>query len=348
MTRNSAIAATLLMLGSASLAACGDDDGDETPDGGQDAHVPHHPSNMDGSVDDDDDQGGGGDASTMDAAPPPFVPPTMQPDVSCGGTDCSPLTMQEVSAGFSNCCTDDDVCGVKTALTGDACLEPSAAGGADPSCPNLSMEGSMGAGGCCTADDECGALIGGSGCVSNALLGQPESSCTYDPDNTCTRIFEVTCDGAEDCPGEQICCGQYSSGYRRTFCADSCTALIEQEGGSWAQFCHPGDTCIDEGDEGYTCLASAQFLPDDLARCRTSGTPLARPRNTEAGKINCGLTEEDENGIIRRQVCGAGEKCCVSYPGEISQCVPEDDGCPCGTIDSTEPDAGVGDDEDAG
>ena len=53
--------------------------------------------------------------------------------------------------------------------------------------------------------------------------------------------------------------------------------------------------------------------------------------STAAGEINCG-----EN------VCGSGEKCCISVPG-LAVCVPESQSCTCVT---TEPDdAGT---EDAG
>lgn len=331
MNSHRAIAVTLLFIGSGSLTACGDDD-TNTDAGNTGDSGPE--SRMDG-----------GDIQ-MDAMPPPFVPPTVQPAVTCGGTACTVLTMAEVSAGIGNCCTDADACGITTALSGAACLPSGALGGADPSCPNLVMDMTMGSSGCCTPEGECGAILAGAGCIANGALMQPEQSCTYDPDNMCTRIMEVTCDGAEDCADGQLCCGQYAGGYRRTTCAADCVQEEIDQGGTWAQICHPGDTCVDPAGMGYACLASAMLLPEFLLRCRAMGTEPVSAGNTEAGMINCGLSEESADGTFRRQTCGIGEKCCISYPGEVARCVAADGTCPC-DMGGVTPDADAGT-EDAG
>lgn len=66
--------------------------------------------------------------------------------------------------------------------------------------------------GCCTPEGQCGALdsSGTLGCIPNAsLMMVAPQACDYDPNNMCTSIVQVTCDGAEDCPGQQ-CCGHYN------------------------------------------------------------------------------------------------------------------------------------------
>jgi len=142
----------------------------------------------------------------------------------------------------------------------------------------------------------------------------PESSCTPDPDNTCERLVEVVCDGAEDCPGDQVCCGQYLDGYRRFVCRDDCQAAETDEGGIWSDVCHPGDACP---VDGYSCRANATFLPDFLYRCRDTGDPPTAVGSTAAGEINCGA-----------ELCGADQKCCLSVPGE-PRCVARSEACTC-------------------
>jgi hypothetical protein len=307
------------------LGACGDDDGpsdepDSGPDGGdRDSGGPGAGTGGRGG------SGGGGTGGTM--APMPVV---------CGDQTCA-MPM----GGFATpCCTEDEVCGVDSAIAPGTCLPPGAPGGIDPSCPPFEvMMGVVTLYGCCTPDGECGALSTGGtglGCIPNSTLMAPPQSCDYDPTNTCQRLFEVNCDGAEDCSGSQKCCGHYDGGYRRFVCADDCAAEQAEQMGTWSEVCHPGDTCEtpDGGAAPYMCLANADFLPEYLFRCRDTGTEPASAGSTEAGEINCG-----EN------VCGSGEKCCISVPG-LAVCVPSGQDCACVT---TEPDdAGTTSGDDAG
>jgi hypothetical protein len=186
--------------------------------------------------------------------------------------------------------------------------------------------------GCCTPDGQCGALDGsegGSGCIANDLLMVAAQSCDYDPTNTCERIVDIACDGSKDCPSGQSCCGHYAGGYREFVCAADCMAEETAQGGTWSQICHPGDTCA---VDGYECRGNTDFLPEWLYRCRDTGVDPGAPGNTAADAINCGDS-----------VCGAGEKCCLSVPGDQGVCTPAGETCRCAT--SEVPDAGS---EDAG
>jgi hypothetical protein len=224
--------------------------------------------------------------------------------------------------GMVDCCQDNDECGIMSTIAPDECLPPDAPGGIDPSCPTFDTGSSTWVG-CCTPDNECGArsaMPNGDtlGCIANSVLGAPEESCEYDPNNTCTRLFEVTCDGLEDCGAGELCCGHYDGGYQRTACmeVDECAELEETEGGTWSELCHAGDSCA---DDTLTCLENTTFLPDFLARCPTTGSgdaPTYAPPN-EQGEFNCGSA-----------VCESGEKCCISVPG-VAVCVDEDEPCSC-------------------
>jgi hypothetical protein len=230
--------------------------------------------------------------------------------------------------GVSACCRPDDSCGIMTMLTSSECLPLDAPGGVDLSCPGLT--GTVEWFGCCTPSGECGALdsSGALGCIPNSSLMLAPKSCTYDPNNTCTGIVDVQCDGPEDCTGGQQCCGHFSQqGYREFVCADDCAA--EEQAGTFvasSQICHPGDTCA---TTGYSCRQNTDYLPDYLFRCRDTGIdPVRTDLNTQKGKINCGDS-----------VCGSGQKCCVSDPG-LPRCIGKDEVCVC-TPECSDTDGGV-------
>ena len=141
-------------------------------------------------------------------------------------------------------------------------------------------------------------------------------ACTYDATNTCTRIVDVACDGAEDCPGQK-CCAVYQGGYRSFECADDCAAadMPMVTGVYSSEACHPGESC---SVDGYTCFENTMLLPAFLFRCRDTGTePVDTSGSVQANEINCGAA-----------VCGTGQKCCISVPGEAT-CQPKDKPCKC-------------------
>lgn len=322
------VASIVLVSAMVFVVGCGDDDGRENgtdagPDGGGSggsAGSGRDAGPMSGSG----GRGGSGGSGTSGTGG--GVAPVM-----CGSETCA-VDPGGAMLGVTACCTDDDACGQETPLAPGTCLPLDQPGGIDPGCPTYDVMSFTTWYGCCTPAGECGALAAGSlGCIPNSTLMAPDQSCTYDPNNTCERLFEVTCDGAEDCGSGQKCCAQYDGGYRTTVCADDCAAEEMEQGGTWSALCHPGDTCeTPEGMAEYMCLQNTDFLPDYLFRCRDTGTTPEQTGSTAAGEINCG---ED--------VCGSGEKCCISVPG-LPVCVPSSQDCRC-TPEGGIPDAGTDD-----
>lgn len=310
------------------LGACGDDGATSgsRDDGGMSASALR-----DGATrgDGGDTDGTRGDGATPGTASPPA---TGDSPTTCGGTPCPDLAPELAALGAAACCTERQRCGIETPFSPGLCLSPAAPGGADPSCPVFAIDGLATWAGCCTPQGECGALDteGGLGCVANGGLGAPALSCTYDPDNTCERILEVRCDGAEDCSGGRMCCGHYDgAGYRIFRCATSCVDREANTGDVWSQACHPDDTCE---TNGFECRTNPGYLPNSLYRCRDSGYAPATAGSTAAGEVNCGSA-----------VCGASEKCCVSFPGLVSHCVPSEDPCRCDLVPLPADDAGADD-----
>lgn len=136
-----------------------------------------------------------------------------------------------------------------------------------------------------------------------------------EPECSITSAFE--CDGNEDCPGSQVCCGYTGQAavYERSTCKDTCDAETFPDAGAGfvSEFCHPDDTCP---VEGHSCLQST-FLPDFLYRCRDTGLSPEKTGSTAAGEVNCGDS-----------VCGSGQKCCVRAPKD-PYCAPVAEECSC-------------------
>jgi hypothetical protein len=143
----------------------------------------------------------------------------------------------------------------------------------------------------------------------------------------CTLAVGTSCDGKEDCPSGQRCCGKYDqTGYTEFGCFASCAALAGDAGGAgfgsgplWFELCNPKDGCE---DTTATCSTS-RYLPGSLSRClpsqimgATSGTPDATLKH-DKDAVNCG-----------KSVCGATEQCCVRQPLE-PYCAPKGATCDC-------------------
>jgi len=318
------------------LVACGDDDDGMPVDAGPDGSVSGTGGGGRGGS---GGRGGGGGTAGGAGTTTAGVGGTAgsagtmaMPPFECGNDTCTPLAPGSAMLGVTQCCTTANECGVKTPLAAN-CLPENSPGGADPSCPNFEVTGAMVPltyYGCCTPAGTCGAQAGGTvGCVPNSELMAAEKSCTYDPANTCTRMVDVACDGAEDCPGQK-CCAVYQSGYRKFECADDCAAadMPMVTGVTSSEACHPGESCT---VAGYTCNEMPMFLPDYLFRCRDTGTaPVNTGGSVLANEINCGDA-----------VCGAGQKCCISVPGQ-AVCMPKNMPCRC-VPEGVEFDAGVDD-----
>jgi hypothetical protein len=158
----------------------------------------------------------------------------------------------------------------------------------------------------------------------------------------CTMAVATECDGAEDCPSGQQCCGEYNGGYDKFSCKPSCAP---SDAGAAAglgmtflfQLCHAGDTCE---DSTAMCLTSP-YLPMSFSRClpamlqgQTSGNPPDTSLGKGAHEVNCGSA-----------VCGSDEECCIRQPLE-PYCAPKGTTCSC---DYKAPaDAGMKGGKDAG
>jgi hypothetical protein len=104
---------------------------------------------------------------------------------------------------------------------------------------------------------------------------------------SCLQAVAVTCDGAEDCPSGQKCCGKWDQEYVEFGCFDSCEALNADAGFGmvvWFDLCHPGDACEDPAAQ---CLTST-YLPSSLSRCYDTGTEPDPGLAARAAEINCG------------------------------------------------------------
>jgi hypothetical protein len=317
------------------LVACGDDDDGTAVDAGPDGSISGSGASGRGG------SGGKGGSSGTAGVSGTGTPAgtggsagsagTMaMPPLECGNDTCPALEPGSAMLGVTQCCTDSDECGVKTPLAA-SCLPMDSPGGVDPSCPIFEVMGGMLTWyGCCTPAGTCGAQAGGNlGCIPNAELMAAEQSCTYDPANTCERLVDVACDGAEDCPGQK-CCAVYQGGYRKFECADDCAVADAPPSVYSSEACHPGESCT---VAVYSCFQNTMILPDYLFRCRDTGeAPVNTGGSVLANEINCGDA-----------VCGANQKCCISVPGQ-AVCTPKDQPCKC-VPEGVDVDAGV---EDAG
>jgi hypothetical protein len=118
--------------------------------------------------------------------------------------------------------------------------------------------------------------------------------------------FQTTadCDGNEDCPSGQTCCGLLNpngGAYDKVTCQDKC------EGDTVRPICHDGDVCPNPnpGPDGSAplCIRST-ILPAYLAICGVPGTFTPKGfvgKPAAAHQINCGPDLS----------CGPGTKCCV-------------------------------------
>ena len=72
--------------------------------------------------------------------------------------------------------------------------------------------------------------------------------------------LEVSCNGPNDCPDAEVCCGRYNNTYLSVSCSPDCNNSPQSDGilmcGDDPTICQPGDTCNPSG-----------FLPPGHAYC---------------------------------------------------------------------------------
>jgi hypothetical protein len=158
------------------------------------------------------------------------------------------------------------------------------------------------------------------------------------PESLCSLKVGAECDGSEDCPHGQVCCGQFDTTfitYRQIRCETQC-------GEPNVEFCHPGDTCQD----GSNCTHSVIVPFDFVAVCKTQEQPGSLTGTRVAGEIACGDTTCDSHS----------EQCCLrarvnlvpALPvGLTPYCAPRGTDCDCEDDTKGQP-RDAGDDNDGG
>ena len=89
----------------------------------------------------------------------------------------------------------------------------------------------------------------------------PTAACQCAAGSNC-NAFQAACDGPEDCPASQSCCGLLDATatfYTRLACQTSCLFANNQR-----QICHGNTDCR---ESGHICTTSTA-LPTNLMRCR--------------------------------------------------------------------------------
>jgi hypothetical protein len=159
----------------------------------------------------------------------------------------------------------------------------------------------------------------------------------------CSFIVETDCDGPEDCPAGELCCGtlsgaglQYTSMTCRATCADADGGIV---------LCHKDTDCPGHDpagvgtDAGPGDICRRSFvLPEFLLICggasQFAPADVAQP-STAPGEINCG----------RDLVCGSGEKCCVMTSWDAATqvvvpapglCAAQGETCDCANVTQRE------------
>ena len=162
----------------------------------------------------------------------------------------------------------------------------------------------------------------------------------------CTLAVGTTCDGPEDCPSGQRCCGKFQQpNYVEIGCFDSCAAQQGDAGfmmgrALWFELCHPADTCE---DSTASCTTSP-YLPPSLSRCLPAqfagmvmgGGPPDATLGHDKNAVNCG-----------KSVCTASEQCCVRQPLD-PYCAPRTATCDCQAPDGGSRGGAGGKPNDAG
>jgi hypothetical protein len=269
----------------------------------------------------------------VDAGSPPDA------NTTCGETLCAePVTgspLHEIA-----CCLPSLACGVRSPLFGDRCLEPGQPGGVDPGCPSVTAANGAVVAGCCTPSGRCGRYdgYGALGCV---LVDSSDAGlrCRYDPENTCRMLLTIPCDGPEDCPGAEACCGRASFGVYDAFgCFPTCAVATNADRGLWRELCHSPADCREPGS---ACVGEPN-LPASVGRCAPASPPDSGPSATDASEAGprpvlreAGTDAPDgsgagvDNGVgCGDERCEPGLSCCRREPA-APYCVPRGGACTC-------------------
>jgi len=150
-----------------------------------------------------------------------------------GGAPCG-------SVGYEGCCDEEDNnwwCHNGIELKTENCSGGGGAGG--------SHDGVL----CATDTCESGEIC----CVS--VMSTEPSQCIADA-SACSPGIPVWCDGPEDCPNTQVCCGDWTgTSYAAVECVDMCTGIQLCDPSGPPDQCGPYDSCEESSylDGYYIC-----------------------------------------------------------------------------------------------
>ncbi|MDH5674882.1 MAG: hypothetical protein OEZ06_22320 [Myxococcales bacterium] len=152
----------------------------------------------------------------------------------------------------------------------------------------------------------------------------------------CSLLVGARCDGDEDCPGAQVCCGTFNQAsftYDSIECADRCDTANRY------RLCHPGESCL---VEGRLCTRSRVLPYEFISLCTMPVTGVVEGTGVaEAGRIACGDSscEAAREHCCLRGVSGGGP---FSTTALEPYCAPLDEACRCELPTDTAQDAGSG------
>lgn len=156
----------------------------------------------------------------------------------------------------------------------------------------------------------------------------------------CMRLMPVSCDGAEDCSGGQVCCANRNAD-TNIYESVQCQADCPVEDGFHFIVCHEASACA----EGETCRVSQGLDVNYILLCKMDiERPAPAQPSVAASEVSCGETK----------ICGEGQKCCVrtgsmeaATDDRGNYCIDTAEACSCDFVEPLpeDPDAG---DSDAG
>jgi len=199
--------------------------------------------------------------------------------------------------------------------------------------------------GCC-ASASCGDDVGTSGAGDAASQSEADASLILPPPpafdgsfaellepNACTLLVAAACDGSEDCPSGQLCCGTFDTEvftYRSIECSPTC------DGADQRLLCHPGDPC---SDPTQVCRRSSILAFDFISVCTAPGMTIPGTGQALDDLIVCG---EERCHAGRERCCLRGRAGALLATPLAPYCTPEGEPCECPASDAM-PDASASD-----
>jgi hypothetical protein len=147
----------------------------------------------------------------------------------------------------------------------------------------------------------------------------------------CSLQVGAECDGTEDCPKGEVCCGKLADlvpWYETISCQKSCPLPQSYE------ICHAGTKCRD----GSQCRRSVIIPHEFIGICSIAGRDEKPTGDALKGEVACGPTTCQ----VGTQKCCLNAKVTFSSPpmAEPAYCAPLSAGCLCDEMPPLQSDAG--------